>query len=344
MIKLRFAPLFFLISIIINIILILLSTKFNKIYIFKKHHIHKNNVPRIGGISIWINFLVFVLLIAKTTYSKYIFLYSTCVFFCGLYEDMFSTLKAKKRLLIIILISLHFIFVVDNSIIYDIGIANLPYFVAVIFTIFSISGVVNSFNIIDGLNGLSTGLAIINMFFINHITKIYNITYAYNISFIALSSIIGFFVINFFTGRIFLGDGGAYLIGFLISSLSILTYNQSDGISAWFFLNLAAYPVVDTLFSIYRRIFFTKRDIMKPDLLHFHTLLYKRLFKSHLKTTLTILIVSFFVSYFSYLVKDNTLYLILIFLLFCIVYFSFYFYLVKKITFNTNSHNKELNY
>ncbi|MFN3598497.1 MAG: glycosyl transferase family 4, partial [Aquificaceae bacterium] len=83
---------------------------------------------------------------------------------------------------------------------------------------------------------------------------------------------------------IFLGDGGAYLVGFLIAEISVLLVKRNPEVSPWFPLLVVAYPVVESLFSIYRRKVLRGRSPGEPDKLHLHTLVYRRLSKIKDKT------------------------------------------------------------
>lgn len=97
------------------------------------------------------------------------------------------------------------------------------------------------------------------------------------LSFATIGSILGFFVWNYPRGLIFLGDGGAYLIGFLIGEISVLLVARHQEVSPWFPLLLVIYPVFETLFSIYRRKFIKGVSPGMPDALHLHTLVFRRL-------------------------------------------------------------------
>jgi UDP-N-acetylmuramyl pentapeptide phosphotransferase/UDP-N-acetylglucosamine-1-phosphate transferase len=90
-------------------------------------------------------------------------------------------------------------------------------------------------------------------------------------------AILGFFVWNFPRGLIFLGDGGAYLIGFWIAELSILLVLRNPSISVWFPVLLCAYPIFETLFSIFRRLVLRKSHLGEADSSHLHHLIYSRL-------------------------------------------------------------------
>jgi len=91
------------------------------------------------------------------------------------------------------------------------------------------------------------------------------------------AAILGFFVWNYPRGLIFLGDGGAYLIGFWVAIISILLVARHNNISAWFALLINAYPILETLFTIYRRKIHQGKNPGLPDGIHFHTLIYRRI-------------------------------------------------------------------
>jgi UDP-N-acetylmuramyl pentapeptide phosphotransferase/UDP-N-acetylglucosamine-1-phosphate transferase len=88
--------------------------------------------------------------------------------------------------------------------------------------------------------------------------------------------LLGFLVWNFPRGLIFLGDGGAYLVGFWVAELSVLLTTRNPEVSKWFPLLLCIYPIFETLFSIYRRLIVKKSNPSKPDASHLHQLVYKR--------------------------------------------------------------------
>jgi UDP-N-acetylmuramyl pentapeptide phosphotransferase/UDP-N-acetylglucosamine-1-phosphate transferase len=92
-------------------------------------------------------------------------------------------------------------------------------------------------------------------------------------------AVIGFFTYNYPRGLIFLGDGGAYLIGFVIACLSCLLVIRNDAISPWFPLLLNIYPIYETIFSIWRRKIYQKTNPSFPDRMHLHTLIYRRFLK-----------------------------------------------------------------
>ena len=142
---------------------------------------------------------------------------------------------------------------------------------AIFFTVFATVGVVNAFNLIDGLNGLSSYVTIsvaVSLSIIAFDVGTIQVTI-----FLALlvSSVLGFMALNFPLGKIFLGDGGAYALGHLLVWTAILLINYATEISPFAILLIFFWPVADTGLAIWRR---WKSGIPtdRPDRLHFHQL------------------------------------------------------------------------
>jgi UDP-N-acetylmuramyl pentapeptide phosphotransferase/UDP-N-acetylglucosamine-1-phosphate transferase len=94
-----------------------------------------------------------------------------------------------------------------------------------------------------------------------------------------IGAIGGFFFWNYPRGLIFLGDGGAYMIGIWIGALSILLVTRNPLVSPWFALLVNAYPIFETLFSMWRRKVHQGKNPVMPDGAHFHTLIYRRIMR-----------------------------------------------------------------
>jgi UDP-N-acetylmuramyl pentapeptide phosphotransferase/UDP-N-acetylglucosamine-1-phosphate transferase len=148
---------------------------------------------------------------------------------------------------------------------------------AIIFTAFAVGGIANSINIIDGYNGLAGGYAVIVLAALAWVAGQVGDPVVLTASLAMLGALLGFLVWNYPGGRIFMGDGGAYLLGFWLAELSVLLIVRNPDVSPWFPLLLLAYPAVDTLFSIYRRTFARGRSAVRADGMHLHQLIYKRL-------------------------------------------------------------------
>ena len=92
-----------------------------------------------------------------------------------------------------------------------------------------------------------------------------------------IGAMLGFLAVNYLTGRLFMGDGGAYVSGFWVAEIAVLIVISRPHISPWQVLAICAYPVIEVVYSIYRRKIIRKRSVGAPDRLHLHTLLYRRL-------------------------------------------------------------------
>jgi UDP-N-acetylmuramyl pentapeptide phosphotransferase/UDP-N-acetylglucosamine-1-phosphate transferase len=147
--------------------------------------------------------------------------------------------------------------------------------ISIMFTCFAVAGVANSFNLIDGFNGLASVVSMMILLAIAYVAyqvRDYGILLS---SFAAIGAIAGFVFWNYPRGSIFLGDGGAYFVGFWIAELSVLLTARHPEVSKWFPLLLCAYPIFETLFTIYRRVL-RKRHPGMPDAAHLHQMIYKR--------------------------------------------------------------------
>ena len=94
---------------------------------------------------------------------------------------------------------------------------------------------------------------------------------------VVMGALVGFLCWNYPRGHVFLGDAGAYFIGFMYAELSIQLVARNSGISPWYVIMLAGYPIVDTLFAMYRRGVVRRVPLMAPDALHLHSLVFRRI-------------------------------------------------------------------
>jgi UDP-N-acetylmuramyl pentapeptide phosphotransferase/UDP-N-acetylglucosamine-1-phosphate transferase len=206
------------------------------------------------------------------------------VFIAGILEDVTKKVGIKIRLLasLISAISAGYYLNAWLTSVQIFGIDNLMTaypILAVGLTCIAVSGVANSFNIIDGYNGLS---GMVGSLILGGIAYVAFQLHDYFIMISALAmigAILGFLVWNYPAGRIFMGDGGCYLVGFWIAELSILLTARHPEVSKWFPLLLCIYPVFETIFSFYRRLFVKNAHPCKPDALHLHQLIYGRLIR-----------------------------------------------------------------
>ena len=274
-------------SLLVNILVIFLTSKY-KFFIDhsdtdKPQNFHTDSTPRAGGIGILAGMM---LLLISSFGSKFII----PIFFAfasGIFEDFHNSLSPKLRLLLQLIAAIVAVWL-TNSVVTYLGLGiTLPYWVGVIFSIFAIVGMMNAINIIDGFNGLASGviLLILASFAVvaygHHDTEVLT-----SISIIA-GAIAGFYLLNFPMGKIFLGDGGAYMLGFLVAIIGIFLAGKYADISPWYILNIFIYPVWEVLFSIGRKLSIGLSP-MQPDSQHIHMLIYRHITKNNPLTALVI--------------------------------------------------------
>jgi UDP-N-acetylmuramyl pentapeptide phosphotransferase/UDP-N-acetylglucosamine-1-phosphate transferase len=146
----------------------------------------------------------------------------------------------------------------------------------VLFTGFATGGVANAINIIDGFNGLASGALLIMLGAFAWVAWQVGDALVFSLAILFGALILGFFAVNFPLGKIFLGDGGAYFAGFLLATLGVLLPARNVEVSAWTSILICAYPVIETLSSMWRKARRDGHSIGKPDRVHFHMLAYRR--------------------------------------------------------------------
>jgi UDP-GlcNAc:undecaprenyl-phosphate GlcNAc-1-phosphate transferase len=251
--------------------------------------VHIESVPRIGGLGIAIGLLASSISSAifhetKTTSLLTILVFAIPTFGIGLAEDVTKKITVRTRLLFTAIsafgVSYSLNAYITNLAIPGIDALFLIPGISIAFTCFAITGLSNAYNIIDGLNGLASMVGLISLLGIAYVGIVVGDPLIASLAFVVVGSIAGFFIWNYPRGLIFLGDGGSYLIGFWIATLSILLVSRNTEISPWFALLINGYPTFETLFTIYRRKIHRGKNPGIPDAIHFHTLLFRRVLRS----------------------------------------------------------------
>lgn len=150
-------------------------------------------------------------------------------------------------------------------------------FVAMAITCFAVAGVANAFNIIDGYHGLSAMVAVIILTGIAYVAFQVDDLSIMTAALTMVGALLGFLIWNYPRGLIFLGDGGAYFIGFWVAELSVLLTSRHAEVSKWFPFLLCLYPIFETLFTVYRRLILKRTHPGMPDASHLHQLIYMRI-------------------------------------------------------------------
>ena len=249
--------------------------------------IHSGKVPSVGGVIIILNIiLLFILKIFNLNFSSILFLgyfgslkhvvsfflISILVFFLGLYDDKYG-IKPLQKLLGIIIILLGAVFLDSQLILENIKfsfhdkIFYLDNF-SIFFTILCITLFINAMNMFDGMNMLA-GLYALTIF----ISFLF-IGYMPLISLIIISSLILFLIFNF-NGKLFLGDNGSLLLGYLISYYFIKIYNEELILHSDKIFLFMIFPGLDLLRLSVQRLLIG-RNPFSPDRNHIHHLLKRK--------------------------------------------------------------------
>jgi UDP-N-acetylmuramyl pentapeptide phosphotransferase/UDP-N-acetylglucosamine-1-phosphate transferase len=153
--------------------------------------------------------------------------------------------------------------------------------VAVIFTALMIGGVANAINIIDGFHGLASGTTIIALVALAAIAVRADDP-PMAIACVALAAVVGgFWLVNYPWGKLFMGDGGAYFVGFALAWLAVLLPVRNPEVSVWAPLLVCAYPVIEVMYSVVRR-YAGRQSPGAPDSGHLHSLIKKKLIRQKL--------------------------------------------------------------
>lgn len=255
----------------------------------KPQKMHVSPVPRVGGIGIFCGMLASAVLLLYWHGREHALiglLLMACAlptFVSGVLQDFTDTLSPRGRLMASALSAVLAYFVLGAAIratdipgldwVVSFGIGSLA------LTVFTVAGIAHAINIIDGLNGLASMCVVIMLTAVSYVAFEVGDPLIGTLALAGIGAVLGFFIWNFPAGLIFLGDGGAYFLGFLVAELSILLLVRNPEVSPLFPLLTCIYPVFETLFSIYRRRFLRAMPPQLPDGIHLHSLLYRRVMR-----------------------------------------------------------------
>ncbi|GAC1413105.1 MAG: glycosyltransferase [Burkholderiaceae bacterium] len=261
--------------------------------------IHAEPVPRIGGFALFGGMLLAIvfLKLAFPAMGKQIYaieigkllLASMPAFLAGIVEDLTKKVSVRIRLLATFASAFIACWLLNATLAHldTFGLDMLIHFapIAIVFTAFAVAGVANSINIIDGFNGLASSTVVIMLAGLGFLSWQAGDAYVTQLALLGMGATLGFLLVNYPTGKLFLGDGGAYFLGFWLAEVAVLLLVRNPAINAWQVLAICAYPVIEVLYSIYRRKVVGNDDPGKADNLHLHSLIYEkvvcRIFKSN---------------------------------------------------------------
>jgi UDP-GlcNAc:undecaprenyl-phosphate GlcNAc-1-phosphate transferase len=240
--------------------------------------VHARAVPRLGGVAVFVGLVAGTYFAtpegSRTNSGLWLLLAASLPAFAGgLGEDLTKKFGVLARLLLTIAAgALGSVLLGATVTRLDLPLLdwalNLWPVLAVAFTAFAVGGVANSVNIIDGFNGLAGGFALVALAAMGYVANQVGDSLVLHICVLLAGSCLGFLLWNWPSGKIFLGDGGAYLVGFLLAEVAVLLVARNPEVSPWFAMAIFTLPVWETLHSIYRR--GGAHGMRRPDSLHLH--------------------------------------------------------------------------
>jgi UDP-N-acetylmuramyl pentapeptide phosphotransferase/UDP-N-acetylglucosamine-1-phosphate transferase len=254
----------------------------------RRHAVHARPAPRLGGVGIVAALAVVVAVAwwsgaAPAATLTVLLLCGAPTFLAGLIEDLTGRVRPAWRLmataasagLAVVLLGA----TIERTDLWGFdSLAALPVGAAVL-AVLAVTGIANAFNIIDGFNGLAAMCAVMMLLAIAYVASEVGDGLLLALALAGTGAVLGFFVWNYPAGLIFLGDGGAYFVGFFVAELGVLLLQRNDAVSPLFPLLLVIYPVFETLFSMYRRRVLRGQPVGLPDGVHLHSLVYRRLLR-----------------------------------------------------------------
>ncbi len=244
------------------------------------HHGHKEAIPRLGGLGFVTAFLVVALfvyfctnMLPKDASTLWVIAgNSLAMFALGFWDDI-RPLSAKFKLLAQIAIAssvywgnIRIELFEDPFTDSDFHLGLLGYFA----TVFWLISLTNLINLIDGIDGLAGGIGLMLMLLMANLGMSDNLNYSMLLSIGVAGALIGFLKYNYPPAKIYMGDGGAYFLGFLIGTLSIVNSNKGDVAAALIAPAFAlALPIVDVSLALVRR-GLRGLPLFRPDQKHIH--------------------------------------------------------------------------
>ncbi len=249
---------------------------------------HAFAVPRVGGLALLLALLLDIPLVylfdGASLGGAFALLLASAfpAFAGGMAEDILKIGLIKTRLFAMVVSCLLLIALLGWLIIRtDMAIVDWLvqyHWLAVIVTVAAILGIINAFNLIDGYNGLSSAVGMIMLASLSYVAFKVGDRLVMVAAVSMIGACLGFTLWNWPRGLIFLGDGGAYTLGFWLAALAIAIVMRNPSVSPWYSSVLLLYPIVETIFTIQRRLD-RKAHPGMPDAAHLHQLIYKRMMR-----------------------------------------------------------------
>ena len=285
----------FALSIVVALIIVLTQSwhgKYSYDSIVGVQKVHAERVPRIGGLAIFLGFCSLGYWAPDKMQEVFhpLLLLGLITFSFGFVEDVTKQVPVVMRLWATMVPGVVGYFLTDYSL-NNFGYAWLNYplqwpMIAVAFTAFAVCGVTHAINMIDGFNGLASFTSIWILFGLIGLALSVGDLDLVLTALVLIGAIAGFLVLNWPWGKLFLGDGGSYFLGLSIAWLCVALVNRNPAISPFACLILCSYPIIETLYSMTRRLL-SRMSTGQPDRMHLHQLIAKALTYPALKGRLS---------------------------------------------------------
>lgn len=295
---------------------------------------HKSATPTLGGLMIYISTIIALSIYGSFFSSGNLLLLLGCItwlFLIGIYDDLTSASAAKKALIQLIA-SLFIIIISDvriDSLFGIFGVDTLNYWVSIIFTVFIYLLIINAYNLIDGIDGLSAGHSVMVCLAFSYIFFNFS-NILLTVSVILIGAILPFLRYNLSNKKkIFMGDSGSIVIGFLISYLSVNYLNvasfNNTANAPVIIGSILFFPLMDTLRIFFIRIFVHKKSPFVADNNHLHHKFLELGF-NHKQTTAIIILLNILIVIFAFNLPEVNINLqIVLLVLFGTIMFSLIF-------------------
>lgn len=244
--------------------------------------IHKKVTPKLGGLAVYSSFLIGFMLYGNNSPQMLSVLISSFILILmGIFDDI-SEVPAKYQFLTHLVVAAIVVFYgkiyLTEVSLFGINL-NFPLWLSYTISIMFIVSLISAINLVDGLDGMSSGIGIIYFITISIVAYILNRFTGLEITLalIMIGSLLGFLVYNFPPASIFIGQSGSNFLGFMIAVTSLIGFKTTTFISVIIPLVILALPIFDTAISILRRLL-KGQGITQPDREHFHHQLLKMKF------------------------------------------------------------------
>ena len=250
--------------------------------------LHHELTPRVGGFAIYVGVLAAcwvarALDLKVTSHLVLVLLAGIPAWSLGMAEDITKRVRPRWRMLAT-MVSGVIASLISGVSITRLGVVGLDALLqvaplSILFTAFAVGGVANAVNLIDGMNGLASGFVCVAFGALGGIALSEgDATMALYCMVLGAASL-GFMLLNWPRGRIFLGDGGSYFLGFALAWACVQMTQRHPDVAPFSLLTVCIYPVFEALYSIWRRSI-RGQGYAHADRLHLHSLILRRIIRN----------------------------------------------------------------